>query len=381
MKIIDKYLIFEWLKWFTLCFLALYSLLFIQFLNEEKKLLSVDGIMPILSLFAYKALTYLTWLIPIVCFVSTLFTFSFLAKNRELLALVSTGFSTFLISRPIVIMGLICCLSSWLLQDTKRIVAFSAARINGYDEDNKLNFRSFKMRLKSVNRTWYFVNYDTLNGFAEQIHLYCYDDDGNDIYRIRAQSGQKTKNGWKFNKGTFWGFFSDKGIPIISENNKFYWDSAKGNMLHPENVNVPRYQKEFDQILLPNIHDDPKPFALLRVSPGNLKYGELTEIMECFPNPDSPKLYPYQLRLSQLVLNIPSCLVYVFFALGLTLRREQMSIGSVIGSSLIWILIFYVIKSFCDTLGEAGIISAWIVTLIPLCVILLASISMLWKNR
>jgi lipopolysaccharide export LptBFGC system permease protein LptF len=58
-----------------------------------------------------------------------------------------------------------------------------------------------------------------------------------------------------------------------------------------------------------------------------------------------------------------------------------MSIGSVIGSSLIWILIFYVIKTFCDTLGEAGIISAWIVTLIPLCVILLASISMLWKNR
>ena len=382
MKIIEKYLIFEWFKWFLLSFLVLYSLLFIQFLNEENKLLGNGRLFPVLSLFAYKAIAYLTWLFPIVCFISTLFTFSLLAKNRELLALFSTGFSSFSISRPIVILALLCSVVSWFFQDSGKIIDW----LQDHSGEQNLSDRigsSFKMRLQTVNRTWYLDNYDTRNGFAEQIHLYCYDDEGNDLYRIRAQSGQKTKNGWKFNKGIFLGFFSVKGIPVINKNNQLSWDSFMGrnDKFHSKNVNVPSYQKEFKEIELPNINDDPEPFALLRVSPKDLNYGDLSEIIESFPDPNAPQLFAYQLRRAQLFWNVPSCLVFVFFALGLTLRRVQLSIGVIIGSSLIWILIFYVIKSFCDILGETGIFSAWIVTLIPFLIIFIASICMLLRNR
>ena len=80
------------------------------------------ALLPVIKLFLFKAFTFLPWLFPIICFISTLLTFSFLAKNRELLALVSNGFSTLSISLPIVGLALVCSMLAWFFQDTERIV-------------------------------------------------------------------------------------------------------------------------------------------------------------------------------------------------------------------------------------------------------------------
>lgn len=383
MKIIEKYLIFEWLKWFFLCFLVLYSLLFLQLLNDENALLSNTGLVSILSLFVIKAIDYITWLFPISCFFSTLFTFSFLVKNRELSALLSTGFSTLNIFRPILVIALVCCALTWFCQDTERLVDWYEGENRSKQFKKNQKYYSFKMRLNSVNRTWFFENFDKVSGLAKQVHLYNYDDHGNDLFRIRSESGQKTKKGWKFNNGNFLGFSSSRGIPIIDKNNKITWESIpeEKNKYSQTQGNTPKYQKSFNEIILPYIYDDPEPFGLLRISPKDLNYRELNDLIEHFPNPDSLKLTPYRLRSAQLFWNAPACLFAIICALAIAVRREQNSIGFTIGLSLIWIIVFYMLRIFCDAMGKLGVLSEWISTGIPFFLILIFSVGQLWKNR
>ena len=93
---------YECTKWFLLSFLVLNSLLFLQYFIDGKNLLD-DDLLKIF--FRIKNETPLT--IPISTFLAVLFAFSFLSKNNELIALDSTGISTFFILRPILILALV----------------------------------------------------------------------------------------------------------------------------------------------------------------------------------------------------------------------------------------------------------------------------------
>ena len=313
---------------------------------------------------------------------ATLFTFSFLAKNRELLALDTSGCSTFFIIRPIIGLAIGCCFFSWLCQDTEKLNRLLERSLGQEKVEKNTRVSSFKMRLKSVNRTWHFQSFNIETEFAEKIHLYSYDDQGNELFRIRAESGNRSAQGWQFLNGNFLGFSSSRGIPIIN-NNQISWDSTSKpfDMTFASGIKTPKYNKQFMELNLPHIHDDPEPFALLRTKPQNLSFDRLNELIECFPHPNSPKLHPYRLRRAQLLWNVPGCFLAVMCGFALTLRKEQSSIGFIIGLSLLWILVFYVIKSFCDALGEKGILSDWVATGIPFMVVFAISIKMLCGNR
>ena len=333
--------------------------------------------------FAQNATSYIPWLFPISCFVGTLFTFSFLSKDNELLALYSTGFSTILIARPIIGIALVCSLFSWLCRDVEKHFGSSHSSHSVGQLNGNSQFSSFHMRIKSVNRTWFFENYDIETGMAQNVHMYFSDNEGNDLYRIRAQFGQKSSHGWIFKDGFFLGFLSDGEIPIINEENKVSWEPFSPTLEGDSSKNSisPRYKKEFLEIQLPNIDDDPKPYALLKKRPKELDLQGLNDLLENFPDPNSPKLYPYRMRNAQLLWNAPSCFFASICALALTLRTKQNSSTFLIGNALLWIIIFYILRTLCDALGKQGFLSEWISTGIPLFFFLMISIGMLWRSR
>lgn len=382
MKIIEKYLIYEWLKWFGLCFLVLYSLLFLQLLTDQDEFLEIDSFRTFLVLFTRLALSYLSWLFPIGCFVATLFTFSFLAKNRELLALDTSGCSPLFIARPIIGVAIIISFLSWYSQNTGKLEQWFKTSIGGDEPTKNTVVSSFKMRLQSVHRTWYFQSFDLLNGTASKVHLYCYDENGSELYRIRSESASLGTEGWHFNDGNFLGFSSSRGIPVV-KNNRIFWDPSANSFNEILNVrsNSPRYNKRFTELHLPEIFDDPTPFALLQAKPQYLSFEKLSELIDNFPNQNSSKLNPYRLRRTQLLWNVPGCFLAVMCALALTLRNEQRSIGFITGLSLFYILVFYIIRSLCDALGEKGILSDWVATGIPFLLVFLISTKMILKNR
>ena len=88
MKIITRYLASEWTKWFVLFFLALYSLLFLQFLTDYSTEFYANSLSICLQEFIYLAFSYLSWLFPVSCFIATIFTISNLGKNNRMEILV-----------------------------------------------------------------------------------------------------------------------------------------------------------------------------------------------------------------------------------------------------------------------------------------------------
>ena len=239
------------------------------------------------------------------------------------------------------------------------------------------------MPLPAVNRTWYFQSFDMGKCLAHGIHLYSYDENGNDLFRIRAESGFLTKSGWQFQNGSFLGFSSEKGIPVISTENQISWQKILNPVIGDSTFALPspRYNKRFSFLKLPEVYDDPKNFALLKAKPDSLSFSQLDELIQNFPREDSQKLHPYRLRRAQLFWNAPSCLFAVLCALALTLKREPSSTGFIVGLSLLWILGFYILRTFFDSLGERGIISAWSAAGIPYLSVLGISFLVIWKNR
>ena len=358
-------------------------MLFLQLLGDNNELFFESSPLVFLDLFIQLVFDYLPWLFPIACFVSTLFTFSFLTKNRELLALDASGVSTLFLARPVFMLAFVCSVLCWLSQDKKKIKDWFEDSQGSNLDDSKELVSSFRMRLESENRTWYFQSFDLTNGIAKEINLYSYDRAGNDLFRIKAESGKLSKKGWEFRNGKFFGFYSAKGVPVIDNKNNIFWDlTAKPyrNSLELE-MNSPRFNKNFSELKMPHIHDDPKPFALLKTKPQDLSFGSLNEVIDRFPTPFSAKLYPYKLRRAQLFWNAPACILAILCAMALSIRREQTSVGFIIGLSFLWILAFYIVRAFCDAMGEKGILSEWIATGIPFIFIFLTSIKMLWDNR
>jgi len=382
LKIINRYLATEWTKWFVLCFLVLYSLLFLQYLSDYGSEFNENPLGVWLQEFIYLVFSYLTWLLPISCFVATIFTISNLGKNRELLAMDASGISIFYICRPILILSLMCCALSWLCKDGEVIGEFFDNSVGWSPPNNGKETKSFHMKIDSEKRTWYFNNYDIYSNEGQGIYLYSYDEQGNDLFRIKAKTGFLTESGWELQNGYFLGFLTSKGIPILLKDH-IAWDSYSTpaqNSLDSDTFR-PKFKKEFSVLYLPEIKDDPRPFALLRNVPSSLNFEELSSLIREFPSEESNKIHPYKLRRAQLFWNAPACLLAAFCALAISINRQQSSTGIIVGVSIIWISVFYILRTFCDALGEEGILKEWQASGIPFVVILLVSIAVLCRKR
>jgi len=132
---------------------------------------------------------------------------------------------------------------------------------------------------------------------------------------------------------------------------------------------------------LDQVQDNPEPFARLRESPKDLNFAQLNHLVNSYPTPSSAKLYPYRLRKAQLFWNVPACFFAVIFGMAFSLRRQQQSTSLTIGVCLSCILLFYILRTFCDALGKLGLLSEWTATGIPFGGMLLISIVILWRNK
>ena len=363
------------MKWFALSMSFLFAILFLQAFSDNfeffSKFIDPSGRKEALA----WVLGYMPWVLPISCFIATVSVLGIFSKNHELLAMRASGVSTFAVSKPLLLLGLLVSFASWFARDSQiQLVSGKSGK--------ESPLVSFGMKI-GQSRIWYFKEFDEAKGQGRGVQVYSYDQNGSDSYRIRAKSATWTENGWSFKEGRFLGFPSAKGIPVPRSNGVgMDWEE---NPVGFENVNQvrasPRINKSFSALFLPLKKDDPFPHAALRQKPNTLNYGELVTLLGEYPDENSARLYPYKLRRAQLLWSGPSCLVAVLCGLALGLRRKTTSAGRIAGVSLLGMLLFYLVKTFCDALGEKGIVSEWLATGIPYALITIIAICHIRQNR
>jgi lipopolysaccharide export LptBFGC system permease protein LptF len=377
MKLIDRYLGFEWMKWFALSMSFLFAILFLQAFSDNfeffSKFLDPSGRKEALA----WVLGYMPWVLPISCFIATVSVLGIFSKNHELLAMRASGVSTFAVSKPLLLLGLLVSFASWFARDSQ------IQLVSGITQSGKgSTLVSFGMKI-GQSRIWYFKEFDEAKGQGRGVQLYSYDQNGSDSYRIRAKSATWTENGWSFKEGRFLGFPSAKGIPVPRSNGVgMDWEANPVGFENGNQVRAsPRIKKSFSALFLPLKKDDPFPHAALRKKPNSLTYGELATLLSEYPRQNSARLYPYKLRRAQLLWSGPSCLVAVLCGLALGLQRKTTSAGRIAGVSLLGMLIFYLVKTFCDALGEKGIVSEWLATGLPYALIIILAICHIRQKR
>ena len=360
MGIIERYITWEWTKWFGLGLFFLLSLLILQFVSEDLDIFSKANGDFDLGWLLIRCLSFLPWLLPVSCFLATFLTVAFLMMRGELVGILTCSFSWIYCFRSVIVLGCFISLLSWLF-------VIYGDQIQKSIDSNRPKISStsnFQMKIGS-SRLWYFDSFDLENKKGINLHLYAFDSKGNDAYRIRARKAKWDNNQWVFEDGSFLGFSSMEGLPLIDQEGKIIWDRGEARTDLNSGKESPLFNKKFARMNLPEAMDDPEIHMLISRKPNSLSFLELGNVLGKYPEAGSEYLFPFRYRFYQLVWNSTACFLSIVCSLLVIMKNPQQKMGKLICLSLLGILFFYSIRTFCDSLGENGILPAVICAALP----------------
>ena len=366
MNILERHVGFEWSKWFLLSLIFFFSLFLVTRITDDSNFLSTADWKKLLLWF----IDYLPWLLPLSCLCSTLLTLSFMGLNGEWLGLRTCAVSSVNCFRIIFVVGFGLTFLSWITWQVEDYFLDQQS-----DSSRKIDLTSgFQMKI-GTSRAWYFENFDSTTKEGKNLQLYCYDDQGNDAFRIRAKSAYWKNNRWIFHQGRFLGFSSLMGIPTIdAENNGMIWEEQPDGLQRIKEKSSPKYSKFFQHLTLDDLQDDPTTHLLLKKKPNLLSNKQISLILENYPNQSSSVLFPFLLRSAHIRCSLVTCLLAIFCGLMIGASNSPPSFGKIIVVTLLGITFFYLVRTFFDTLGERGIVNHWVAAGSPYAAVLLLSV-------
>lgn len=371
MGILEKYMLVQWGKWLGLSSFFLLTILLLQLISESSDQFLSDDLSAIFSWLSLRCLAFIPWILPIACFSATLLTVSFLMIKGEMTGILSCSFSVIYCFRSIFILGFLISIVAWLsmiyYHDFKQRLAFESTELSQESH--------FQMKI-DTKRLWYFSRFNLERKRGENVHLYAYDSQGNDSYRVRAQKAYwDAQNHWVFENGQFMGFASNEGLPIMDSNSrKIVWDTDSKRSSSDSGKISPSFCKKFDSLVFSSGMDDPEVPMLLSKRANILSFFELIKVIKTYSDTSSADIFPYRYRLYQLIWNSLGCLLSIFCGLMLVISNKNQKLGQIIGMSTVGILLFYAFRTVFDSLGENGILPASFCAGSPYLGILLISI-------
>jgi lipopolysaccharide export LptBFGC system permease protein LptF len=371
MGILEKYMLVQWGKWFCLSSFFLLTILLLQLISESSDQFLSDDLSTIFSWLSLRCLAFIPWILPIACFSATLLTVSFLMIKGEMTGILSCSFSVIYCFRSIFILGFLISIVAWLsmiyYHDFKQRLAFESTELSQESH--------FQMKI-DTKRLWYFSRFNLERKRGENVHLYAYDSQGNDSFRVRAQKAYwDAQNHWVFENGQFMGFASNEGLPIMDSNSQqIVWDTDSKRSSSDSGKISPSFCKKFDSLVFSSGMDDPEVPMLLSKRANILSFSELIKVIKTYSDTSSADIFPYRYRLYQLIWNSFGCLLSIFCGLMLVISNKNQKLGQIIGMSTVGILLFYAFRTVFDSLGENGILPASFCAGSPYLGILLISI-------
>jgi lipopolysaccharide export system permease protein len=201
---LDRYILKEFLKTFSLIVLSLICLyLIVDFFERIRMFLSNDATaFQMASYFIYNIPTILSQMIPVTFLLSTLLTFGLLSKNSEITAMKSNGVSLYRISMPVIVFSLFVCIFAFLLAEF--ITPYTnqkAKHIKLVEVQKRKKLGSFK-----ENQIWYksekgiynFTVFDPEKATLKGVKINFLDRDMNLTKRIDAREALWSEGKWHF---------------------------------------------------------------------------------------------------------------------------------------------------------------------------------------
>ena len=346
MKIIDRYMVKGFLSPFIWC-LFIFTIMAIiidifSFIEDIVKFkIPADSLA---AFYIYYSPTILLQVTPMAVLLSTIFVLSNLNKNNEITAMKSSGISLWRVMSPVVILGLIISIASFIVSD--RVIPTSS-KISNKIRREELEKEKRKNNPQKVidnvavygtgNRILFARTYDIEKKILTDIIIHEHDRSENLISKITAQTGVWTGATWKFYKVIMWRI--DNSGKILSEPT-FYTD-----------------------MIIP-LEERPGDFAYKEWHSEYMSYAELKNYVKKFRGTSTRLVRGLMVDLYQKVsFSVISLIIILIGApFALITTRGGVMIG--VGMSIAIGLLYYACIAISIAFGKAGLLppitSAWI---------------------
>lgn len=340
MKLLDKYILKEFLRFFiVICitFIALY--LIIDFFGKVRMFLSNNAtIIQILTFFLYSIPMIISNILPPAVLLATLMAYGSLSKFSEITAMKANGISLYRISLPALMFAAVMAVALFYftemitpasLQKTEYMekVVIQKQQTMGYFKQNEIWYRG-------TDSIYNFKMFDVSNDSLRGITINYLNNDFTLRMRIDAKSAQWKDNTWVF-YDLLTTVFDSNNSPVLE------WSNEK----------------------IVNIPEKPNDFKIVQKDAEKMGYFELKKYVKKIQK-EGYDVTRYLVYLQGKIAFPFVIIIMIFIGVSFSLRSERS--GGIMQSVGIGIFIgfsYFYVYALCMSLGLSGripaLIAAW----------------------
>ncbi len=352
MSIINKYLTKEIIKLFGLILIMVVAIyIVVDFLEKIDDFLEAGlSFSKAFTFFAYKTPFIIAQIAPVGILLAVLVVFGLMNRNNEVIALTSSGVSTFYLIKPVIIIGLVFTILLFILSEV--LVPITTAKANRIwlgevRKEMVITNKAENIWIKGNRLISHIRFFNPMERAIFGVTIHKFDKDFNLIERIDAEKGF-------YRQGRWW----------------FY--DALLQKLNPEFGNyesklVEKMTTEFD--FLP---DDLK--QVMKKSE-EMSFTELADYMHKVEN-EGYDATNYRVDLYAKIAFPFVCIIMSLVGVSIGIRRQigdMLPFGVALGIGIAFL--YWIFYSFCVSLGYGGMIppmiAVWTANLIFLCLAIL----------
>ena len=354
MKIVDRYVLWEWFKVFLASMgVTLGILLLHDMYNDLDNLIEYGaGIWRILFYYWLLIPSFIPVVLPVSLLISIIFTLGNFHKNNEITALRAAGMNDLRITRSLWFAGF--ALSGFLFWINADAVPASVEKsktlfinlrhqkeMSESSEDaiiGKIDLLCFNNRKDS--RIWFISKFGQAAKKAYGVEINIMDEEGREASKILAKEGvyDDVDQCWFFSGGQQI-FFDEQGSPVRSVN----FDK--------------QYYREFTE--------DPLIMRLSMVKPKDLSLYELQRLLNASGLPDSEAMRPYAVRLASIWASSFACLIVVAIAIPFSIAGVRTNPMVGVSKTAGLFFTYFILDSVFSMLGGSGALPVTLAVWLP----------------
>lgn len=348
MRIIDRYILKEFIHSFIYCLVAfIFLYIIVDLFNYiDEMIRNRIAANTILLYYGTFIPTIFVQIAPMAVLLATVYTLTNFKKSNELTAMRISGVSLWRILRPLLFAAALVSISVFIVNDrvVPELMPISSEirkeRIREMDKKRKTIIKNVAIFAED-NRIIYAKSFNIKKNVLNDIIIHQSNKEQNLVMKLSAKRGYWEDGKWIFEKGTTYRL--DKSGDIIGTP-------------HP-------FRKR-----IMDIKEKPKDFARKSVQPEFMNYKQLKTYIDRFSAKSSTTktkllvdLY-YKTSLPFISLVV----IFVASPFAFAMQRGGLLIG--IGISILIGLVFYGIQAVCLAMGKAGalepLLSAWLTNIL-----------------
>jgi lipopolysaccharide export system permease protein len=356
-KIIDRYLMLEFLKYFTFIIVTFVLIALITKAFEELKhfLRHNPPLGDVLKYFVHLIPDFTFYAIQVAVLVATVLVINRFSRSFELTAMMASGISLYRVSVPIILMALIISglsfvFNEYVIPRTNRIAEETMNKIKK-KQQNKIVLNNATWRKGDRNQIYYYLGYDKKSNVIINMTMFKLNDDGLPMERYESPRVVWVPD--KSEDGTLDTLESVSGTWVMENGRKFTFDPDSS-------TEIPR-EHRFERIPLP-LDELPEDLRREQKRSRVMNYQELNQYIKTLRRAGyttSELEVDLHSKISLPFISFIIAIVGIPFAVQTTRTGTMAGIGVSIFIGFAYMIVFSIIKA----LGMANVLppffAAW----------------------